>query len=93
MRFVRLLILILFTLSCSVKYSLTGASISPETKTFQVNYFQNNQYAAWPAASPSGSPPVHAAPARLSQFGGGGGGMSGALLQVRALQLSKHLAQ
>ena len=26
----------------SVKYSLTGASISPETKTFQVNYFQNN---------------------------------------------------
>ena len=27
--------------SCSVKYSLTGASISPETKTFQVNYFQN----------------------------------------------------
>ena len=42
MRFVRLLILILFTTSCSVKYSLTGASISPETKTFQVNYFQNN---------------------------------------------------
>ena len=28
--------------SCSVKYSLTGASISDETKTFQVNYFQNN---------------------------------------------------
>lgn len=23
-------------------YSFTGASISPETKTFQVNYFQNN---------------------------------------------------
>ena len=42
MRFVRLFILILFTTSCSVKYSLTGASISPETKTFQVNYFQNN---------------------------------------------------
>ena len=42
MRFVRLLILILFTASCSVKYSLTGASISPDTKTFQVNYFQNN---------------------------------------------------
>ena len=42
MRFVRLFILILFTASCSVKYSLTGASISPETKTFQVNYFQNN---------------------------------------------------
>lgn len=28
--------------SCSVKYSLTGASISPETKSFQVNFFQNN---------------------------------------------------
>ena len=42
MRFDKLLILILFTTSCSVKYSLTGASISPETKTFQVNYFQNN---------------------------------------------------
>ena len=42
MRFAKLLILILFTTSCSVKYSLTGASISPETKTFQVNYFQNN---------------------------------------------------
>ena len=35
-----LFILISFS-SCSVKYSLTGASISPETKTFQVNYFQN----------------------------------------------------
>jgi len=42
MRFVRLFILILITTSCSVKYSLTGASISAETKTFQVNYFQNN---------------------------------------------------
>ena len=28
--------------NCSVKYSLTGASISPETKTFQVNYFQHH---------------------------------------------------
>jgi hypothetical protein len=28
--------------NCNVKYSLTGASISAETKTFQVNYFQNN---------------------------------------------------
>ena len=42
MRLVKFLILILFTTSCSVKYSLTGASISTETKTFQVNYFQNN---------------------------------------------------
>ena len=37
-----LFILPLVLLSFSVKYSLTGASISPETKTFQVNYFQNN---------------------------------------------------
>lgn len=44
MRFLTLLCLyIMFVLqSCSVKYSLTGASISPETKSFQVNYFQNN---------------------------------------------------
>ncbi len=37
-----LFVLPLVLWSCSVKYSLTGASISPETKTFQVNYFQNN---------------------------------------------------
>ena len=38
-----LLIIVFIALyNCSVKYSLTGASISPETKTFQVNYFQNN---------------------------------------------------
>ena len=37
-----LFILPLVLWSCSVKYSLTGASISDETKTFQVNYFQNN---------------------------------------------------
>ena len=44
MRFLILLSLyIMFILqSCSVKYSLTGASISPETTSFQVNYFQNN---------------------------------------------------
>ena len=44
MRFLTLLCLyIMFVLqSCSVKYSLTGASISPETTSFQVNYFQNN---------------------------------------------------
>ena len=33
---------LMFLQSCSVKYSLTGASISPETTSFQVNYFQNN---------------------------------------------------
>ena len=37
----RVIVLFIFATSCSVKYSLTGASISPETKTFQVNYFQN----------------------------------------------------
>ena len=42
MSILRLLIISLIACSCSVKYSLTGASISPETKTFQVNYFQNN---------------------------------------------------
>lgn len=31
----------LILLGCG-HYSFTGASISPETKTFQVNYFQNN---------------------------------------------------
>ncbi len=32
----------LLSISCSVKYSFTGASISTKTKSFQVNYFQNN---------------------------------------------------
>ena len=29
-------------IGCKVTYSFTGASISEETKSFQVNYFQNN---------------------------------------------------
>jgi hypothetical protein len=33
--------LLLIFLGCG-KYSFTGASISPQTNTFQVNYFQNN---------------------------------------------------
>ena len=41
MSILRVIVLFIFATSCSVKYSLTGASISPETKTFQVNYFQN----------------------------------------------------
>tara|TARA_B100001939_G_scaffold295905_1_gene269609 strand:- start:2425 stop:2925 length:501 start_codon:yes stop_codon:yes gene_type:complete len=41
MSILRIIVLFIFATSCSVKYSLTGASISPETKTFQVNYFQN----------------------------------------------------
>ena len=42
MKVFRLLLFLILVSSCNVKYSLTGASISPETKTFQVNYFQNN---------------------------------------------------
>jgi apolipoprotein N-acyltransferase len=37
-----LLVLLSITLLGCGAYSFTGASISPETKTFQVNYFQNN---------------------------------------------------
>ena len=37
-----LVILVLITAySCNVKYSFSGISISEKTKTFQVNYFQN----------------------------------------------------
>ena len=42
MKVFRLLLFLILTFGCNVKYSLTGALISPETKTFQVNYFQNN---------------------------------------------------
>ncbi len=44
MKFIRPISLIVITLTilgCG-SYSFTGASISAETKTFQVNYFQNN---------------------------------------------------
>ena len=36
------LLVSLMCISCSVKYSFTGASISTTTRSFQVNYFQNN---------------------------------------------------
>ena len=42
MKVFRLLLFLILVSGCNVKYSLTGASISAETKTFQVNYFQNN---------------------------------------------------
>ena len=42
MKALKLFVILILAYSCSVKYSLTGPSISPETKTFQVNYFQNN---------------------------------------------------
>ena len=37
-----IILISLFCINCSVKYSFTGASISTKTKSFQVNYFQNN---------------------------------------------------
>ena len=40
MKALRLFVILILAHSCSVKYSLTGASISPETKTFQVNIFK-----------------------------------------------------
>ena len=45
MKLLRLAVIIFISLifiNCSVKYSFTGASISTKTKSFQVNYFQNN---------------------------------------------------
>ena len=42
LRFPIIVFIALMYVSCSVKYSFTGASISTETKSFQVNYFQNN---------------------------------------------------
>lgn len=39
---IALLLIVLFIMSgCKVKYSFTGASISPDVKTFSVGYFQN----------------------------------------------------
>ena len=32
----------ILVVSCKVQYGFTGASIGTDTKTFQVNYFQNN---------------------------------------------------
>ncbi|HMC02286.1 MAG TPA: LptE family protein [Flavobacteriaceae bacterium] len=40
-KYVLLFLSTLAILGCGA-YSFTGASISPDTKTFQVNYFQNN---------------------------------------------------
>jgi len=40
-KYILIITILLTILSCGA-YSFTGASISPETKTFQVNYFQNN---------------------------------------------------
>ncbi len=36
------LMIALSATSCSVNYSFTGASIPPEVKTIQINYFSNN---------------------------------------------------
>ena len=45
MRILKYLLVTVLTLtiySCKVSYSFSGISLSQETKTFQVNYFQNN---------------------------------------------------
>lgn len=42
LRIPTIVFILIMCISCSVKYSFTGASISSETKSFQVNYFQNN---------------------------------------------------
>lgn len=41
LNFFSILCIILFISSCSVKYSFTGASISPDVKTFSVAYIDN----------------------------------------------------
>ena len=40
-KYIFILIATITILGCGA-YSFTGASVSPDTKTFQVNYFQNN---------------------------------------------------
>jgi len=40
-KYIPLITITLLVLSCG-SYSFTGASVSADTKTFQVNYFQNN---------------------------------------------------
>ena len=42
LRIPTIVFILIMCISCSVKYSFTGASISSKTKSFQVNYFQNN---------------------------------------------------
>jgi hypothetical protein len=42
LKLIATLLLVTICYSCKVSYSFSGISISPETKTFQVNYFQNN---------------------------------------------------
>ncbi len=41
LKFILLPVMGLFLAGCTVKYSFSGASISPEVKTFSVQYFQN----------------------------------------------------
>lgn len=42
LKIIATLLLLTICYSCKVSYSFSGISISPETKTFQVNYFQND---------------------------------------------------
>ncbi len=41
------------TVGCTVKYSLSGASIPPDAKTFSVAYFPNNAAMVTPILSPT----------------------------------------
>lgn len=43
--------LLLITFSCKVNYSMSGASISPDVKTFSIKYFQKNSALGPPTLS------------------------------------------
>jgi hypothetical protein len=44
-------VFVLGSAGCKIKYSLTGASISPEVKTISIQYFQNRANLVQPALS------------------------------------------
>ncbi len=46
-----LIVLLLCCQACTLKYSFTGASISPEIKTLQISYFQNRATNVQPTLS------------------------------------------
>lgn len=61
--------------ACKVKYSLNGASIPPEAKTFSVKYFDNNAPLAPPTLSQSFSEALRdkiSSQSRLTQLSSGG---------------------
>jgi hypothetical protein len=48
---IELLLMMLAITSCSVKYSFSGASISPQVKTISIQYFQNRASLVQPGLS------------------------------------------